>query len=142
MKIPELLIIFGLIAIIFVSGSSFLYSFNLEQPLPEDISKAFNSTYQQIESAKNTVQQNVNTIQQGGPMAILGAFGLAFSGIYFIIATLFTVLVSIPQAVIGAFSYLGNVLGIASTIVYFFIAVVVGLLILKIIEFITGRQFT
>jgi hypothetical protein len=139
MELSELAIIFGIFILIFTLGSMFVSSFGSSVSLPTEISSAWNSTYGQIQSAGQSVSANVATIQGGGISAVAGVFGLAFSGIFYIAATLWSFFVTIPTAVGGAINYLFGAFGLPPVIPAIIIAMLFIVVILKTISFVTGR---
>lgn len=142
MKMPEFSIALAIFLLIFTSASLFLQDFNINVEKPKEVTKAWNEAYEQILAAKKEVDKNYNKITGGGIEAVVGVFGLAFSGIFYIIVSLWAILVSIPSSVVGAFNYVGSVLGVPSQILVIITAIITVVVVLKAIEFLTGRIFT
>lgn len=142
MRMPEFFIALAIFLLIFTSASLFLQDFNINVEKPKEITKAWNDAYEQILAAKSEVDKNYKKITGGGIEAVVGLFGLAFSGIFYIIVSLWAILISIPSSVIGAINYVGSVLGVPSQILVIITAIITVVVVLKVIEFLTGRIFT
>lgn len=142
MRLPEFFILLAIFLIIFTSASLFLQDFNINLNQPSEITKGWNDAYNQIMQLKSEVDTNYQKIKSGGLQAIAGLFGLAFSGIFYIIVSLWAILISIPSSVIGAINYVGSVLGVPSQILVIITAIITVVAVLKAIEFLTGRIFT
>lgn len=140
MRLSELALIFAIFIIAFYAAKNFAFSFGVQQQLPNEISVAWNDTFKNIKTAQSVVQSGVEKIKSKNPWEqITGLFNLAFGGIFYIIATLWDVLISLPQSIFGAVNYLGNVFGIPSEIIGIITGIISVVVVMKAIEFISGR---
>lgn len=139
MKLPEFVIVFGIFIIIFYSLSSFFMNFGIRTSVPSEIMNAWNASMNQLNQANSVLNSTINQIRRGGLEAVVGVFGLAFSGIYYIIVNLYSVFVTIPSAIKGAIEYLGASLGVPSFVINTIISIIIAITIIKLIEFVSGR---
>lgn len=143
MNIKDFALMFGIFILIFYASSSFIQMFNFSYSMPSEISDAWNASMSQTESARSAVSKSVSNIMSGEPLQVMsGIFSLAFNGIFYIIISLWNVFVTIPQSIWGAANYLARSFGIPSVIIDVLISIITVMVILKAIEFITGRYFT
>jgi hypothetical protein len=141
MRLSELAILFGIFVLIFFSASTFLTSFQMEQQLPSDIYAGWNVTKNQVEEAREKLEQSITRFQGANPLQqIANSISIAFGLVQFLAVTAYSTLITIPGAVFGAINYMANYFGIPSSIVGVLIGLLVVVIIIKMIEFVTGRQ--
>lgn len=140
MNVGKIVILFGIFLITMYAGINFVKSFNQESEVPQEILGGWEAGKSQLDSATNIIQSNIAQIKAGGLSAVAGVFGLAFGGIFYIIVSLFTTFISIPQAIFSGINYLGKTLGIPSEIVGIVVAILSVYVTIRAIEFITGRN--
>jgi len=139
MGFKEIILMFGVFLIVFYSASSFILIFNYDVDVPSQIETAWSNSTQQIKNAESMVNENIDAIKAGGINALAGVFGLAFSGLFFVIISLWSTFVSIPTSIFGAINYLANIFSVPTEITTIIITMITVIIILKTIEFITGR---
>lgn len=143
MNIKELAVAFGVFILIFYSAISFVQMFNYSFALPGEIVSAWEASKNQMENARTEITKSVERIQSHNPLEVMqGVFSLAFNGIFYIIISLYSVFISIPQAVWSGMNYLAQTFGVSSSIIGMIISILTIIIIIKTIEFITGRYFT
>jgi hypothetical protein len=141
MKLSELAILFGIFVLIFFSASTFLTSFQIEQELPSDIFSGWNATKNQVEEAREKLNQAITQFQGSNPLQqIANSIAIAFGLVQFLAVTAYSTLITIPSAVFGAINYMANYFGIPSFVVDVLIGILVVVIVIKMIEFVTGRQ--
>jgi hypothetical protein len=143
MRLGEFALIFGIFIIAFYSASSFLTSFNLNNQVEKQeinvITQAWQASQQQLNSSANTVSAAIAKIQSGNILEqALGVLQAAFGTVFYVLLSLWNVFVSIPQAIFTATGYLLHVFGL-DFIQPIIIAIITVIVIIKMIEFITGR---
>jgi len=141
MKLSELAILFGLFVLIFFSASTILTSFQVDQQIPNDILSGWNATKNQVEEARENLNQTITQFQGSNPLQqITNSIAIAFGLVQFLAVTAYSTLITIPSAVYGAINYMANYFGIPSFIVDVLIGILVIVIVIKMIEFVTGRQ--
>jgi hypothetical protein len=143
MRLAEFALIFGIFILAFYSTSSFLTSFNLNNQVEKQeinvITQAWQASQQQLNSSANTVSAAIAKIQSGNILEqALGVLQAAFGTVFYVLLSLWNVFVSIPQAIFTATGYLLHVFGL-DFIQPIIIAIITVIVIIKMIEFITGR---
>jgi len=79
MKMSELAVLFGIFVLIFFSASTFLTSFQVEQQLPSDIFSGWNATKNQVEEAREKLNQTITQFQGSNPLQqIANSISIAF----------------------------------------------------------------
>jgi len=137
----ELAILFGIFVLIFFSASTFLTSFQLEQQLPSDILSGWNATKNQVEEAREKLNQTITQFQSSNPLEkIANSISIAFGLVQFLAVTAYSTLVTIPSAVWGAINYVSNYFGIPDYVTSTVIGLLTVFIVIKMIEFVTGRQ--
>lgn len=140
MKLKDFALMFGIFLITFYAASSFIYSFRMSIEAPSEITQAWNASFAQINQTMQAMSTSMQAINSGGLNAIVGSFGLALSGIYFIIISTANVMLSVPIQVFSAVNYLASTFSIPTQIVYVLVGIISILIIFEIIKFITGRE--
>jgi hypothetical protein len=141
MKMSELAILFGLFVLIFFSASTFLTSFQVEQQLPSDIFSGWNATKNQVEEAREKLNQTITQFQGSNPLQqIANSISIAFGLVQYLAVVAYSTLVTIPSAVWGAVNYMSNYFGIPDYITSVVIGLLTVFIVIKMIEFLTGRQ--
>jgi hypothetical protein len=143
MRMSEFAILFGVFMLVFFSANSFLHAFNLQQTLPQDIQKAWNKSYEQVEKARMTVEEKVNSLTKEEKNLIekmYDNFAIAFGLIQYIAMSVYAVFVSIPTEIFGAIRYMASTLGIDPMIITIVTSVLTVIVVIKLIEFLTGRH--
>jgi len=142
MRISEFAVLFGVFMLVFFSANSFLHAFNLQQTLPNDIQTAWNESYEQVEKARKTVTEKVEKLSKSEGLVdtIVNTLASAFGMIQYIALSLWTVFVSIPSEIFGAFRFLASTFGIDPMVVTILTSIITVILIIKLIEFLTGRH--
>ena len=141
MRMSELAILFGIFVLIFFSASTFLTSFQLEQQLPSDILSGWNATKNQVEEAREKLNQTITQFQSSNPLEkIANSISIAFGLVQFLAVTAYSTLVTIPSAVWGAINYVSNYFGIPDYVTSTVIGLLTVFIVIKMIEFVTGRQ--
>lgn len=141
MNIKDFVVIFGIFLIVFYAGNNVMFSVtNISEDVPDEIFIAWNSSQEQITNARNIVSQNYEKIVSGNLLdKISGSFGVAFGGIFYIIVSLWSVLITMPQQITSAVSYVAYQFGVPEQIIIIITSVVIALVTIRVIEFITGR---
>ncbi|MEM3062680.1 MAG: hypothetical protein QW303_03930 [Nitrososphaerota archaeon] len=140
MELKEFVLMFGIFLISFYACSSFLISFSEEIDVPEEITYAWNASTSQITDISDSINNNINSIRSGGLNAVLGTIGLAFSGIYFIIVSLWSIFIQTPIAIYGGMNYIASSFSIPSEITLIIFSIIGTIILFKLIQFITGRE--
>jgi hypothetical protein len=141
MRLSELAILFGIFVLIFFSASTFLTSFQIEQQIPSDIYSGWNATKNQVEEAREKLNQTITQFQGSNPLQqIANSISIAFGLVQFLAVTAYSTLITIPTAVWGAINYMANYFGIPDYITSVLIGLLVVVVVIKMIEFVTGRQ--
>jgi hypothetical protein len=141
MRLSELAILFGIFVLIFFSASTFLTSFQIEQQLPSDIYAGWNVTKSQVEEAREKLNQAITQFQGSNPLQqITSSIAIAFGLVQFLAVTAYSTLITIPTAVFGAINYVASYFGIPSFVIEVLIGILVVVVVIKMIEFVTGRQ--
>jgi len=141
MRLSELAILFGIFVLIFYSASTFLTGFQIQQDLPQDIYSAWNETKAEVETAQKNLQQKISEFSSANPLQQLAnSISIAFGLVQFLAITAYSTLVTIPSAVFGAINYMADYFGIPSVIVGVVTGLLVVVTVIKMIEFVTGRQ--
>ena len=141
MRLSELAILFGIFVLIFYSASTFLTGFQIQQDLPQDIYSAWNETKAEVETAQKNLQQKISEFSSANPLQQLAnSISIAFGLVQFLVITAYSTLVTIPSAVFGAINYMADYFGIPSVIVGVVTGLLVVVTVIKMIEFVTGRQ--
>jgi hypothetical protein len=143
MRLGEFALIFGIFIMAFYSASSFLISFNLNNQVEKQeinvITQAWQASQQQLNSSANTVSAAIAKIQSGNILEqALGVLQAAFGTVFYVLLSLWNVFVSIPKAIFTATNYLLHVFGL-DFIQPIIVAIITVIVIIKMIEFITGR---
>lgn len=144
MRIGEFALIFGIFLLAFYASSSFLMSFKLENITQKEelntITQAWNASQVQLNQSAETVSSGIAKMQSGNLVEqLLGTLQTAFGTVFYVLLSLWSVFVSIPQAIFGAINYLLTAFGL-SFVKDIIIAIVSVFVIIKMIEFITGRS--
>ena len=141
MRLSELAVLFGIFVLIFYSASTFLSGFQIQQDLPQDIYSAWNETKTEVETAQKNLQQKISEFSSANPLQQLAnSISIAFGLIQFLAVTAYSTLVTIPSAVFGAINYMADYFGIPSVVVGVVTGLLVVVSVIKMIEFVTGRQ--
>jgi hypothetical protein len=141
MKMSELAVLFGIFVLIFFSASTFLTSFQVEQQLPSDIFSGWNATKNQVEEAREKLNQTITQFQGSNPLQqIANSISIAFGLVQYLAVVAYSTLVTIPSAVWGAVNYMSNYFGIPDYITSVIIGLLTVFIVIKMIEFLTGRQ--
>jgi len=143
MKMSEFAILFGVFMLVFFSANSFLHAFNIQEELPQDIQKAWNKSYEQVIEARAKIEERINATmndERNFFEKLYYNFSIAFGVIQYLAISVWTVFISIPAEVFGAIEYLAYSLGIDPMIITILTGVLTVLVVIKLIEFLTGRQ--
>jgi hypothetical protein len=143
MKMSELAVLFGIFVLIFFSASTFLTSFQVEQQLPNDIFSGWNATKNQVEEAREKLNQTVSRFSpENSNLAqqIMNSIAIAFGLVQYLAVVAYSTLVTIPNAVWSAINYMSNYFGIPDYITSVVIGLLTVFIVIKMIEFLTGRQ--
>jgi hypothetical protein len=141
MKISELAILFGIFVLIFFSASTFLTSFQIEQQLPSDIFSGWNATKSQVEEARENLNRTITQFQSSNPLEkIANSISIAFGLVQFLAVTAYSTLITIPSAAWGAINYMSSYFGIPDYVTSVVIGLITIFVVIKMIEFVTGRQ--
>jgi hypothetical protein len=144
MRLAEFALIFGIFLLAFYSASAFLSSFNLNKTVEKQeinvIVQAWEASRKQLNSSAENVSEAVANIKKGNIIdQALNTLQAAFGTVFYILLSLWNVFVSIPQTIFAATGYLLHVFGL-DFIQPIIIAIITVIIIIKMIEFITGRQ--
>lgn len=143
MKLYDFFLIFGIFLICFFSASSFLKAFNINNAAPSEVSSAWADVVEKMNQTTRSIEENRAKIESGNPLEVVsGTFGIAFSGIFYLIFVVFGSLIAIPATFYSAINYIAFVFHIPSEIVVTIIAVIGVYISIKMFEFITGRSLT
>lgn len=136
----------AVLVIIFYAGINYLKIFNVNINLPTELEQSYNAAYQNIQETQKIVTENIKQGESAGlfgnvPLIgdIFRAMSVAFGFINLIAVSLWSVFISIPSAVFISANYIASVLSIPKEIVLVSEAVLIALVVLKTVEFITGR---
>lgn len=139
----ELVIVLGLFMIILYAGINYVKMFGLNFNMPKEIEEGFTKSYEQIKEAQSKVQEIATTQNTTVSVPLVGdiykALSVAFGVVNLIAISLFNIFVSIPSAFFIAMNYVASQLNIPEPIVYIFSAVLISIVVIKTIEFVTGR---
>jgi hypothetical protein len=144
MRIGEFALIFGIFLLAFYASSSFLMSFKLENITQNEelntITQAWNASQVQLNQSAETVSSGIAKMQSGNLVEqLLGTLQAAFGTVFYVLLSLWSVFVSIPQAIFKAINYLLVAFGL-DFVKDIIVAIVSVFVIIKMIEFITGRS--
>ena len=141
MRSSELAFLFGVFVLIFFSASTFLTSFQIEQEIPSDILSGWNATKTQVEEARENLNRAITQFQSSNPLEkIANSISIAFGLVQFLAITAYSTLITIPSAVFGAINFISNYFGIPDYITSVAIGLLTVFVVIKMIEFVTGRQ--
>ncbi|MFH8119977.1 MAG: hypothetical protein QXS37_04200 [Candidatus Aenigmatarchaeota archaeon] len=120
-------------------ASAFYQSYSLSN-IPY-LNKSWGDLTSQVSAARQEVEKNAAQLVSSGNIidAVRNFFGLAFSGVYYVLFSLITIFFSIPAAVISFVESL-SAWGIHSTIVDVIALFITTIGLIKVIEFFFGRK--
>jgi hypothetical protein len=141
MKVSELVLIFSVFLLVFYGASSFLFGFQIKQDAPPEIVSAWNASREQMNMAKAEVEKGKAKLESPNlAEKLIGAIQYAFGAVFYVILSLFSVFVSIPKQVFEGVNYLASTFGIPNVILDLITGIVITILVIKAIEFVTGRS--
>jgi len=139
--IKELALIMIVFLVVFYGMSNFsnaLFGTTIE--VSPEITAAQQATYQQINAMTQKINEDIQKINSGEiTEQIAGTFGLAFTGIFFIIIEAYTIIVSIPASMFEFINYVGATLAIPASIILLITSAITIVVIIAAIMFLTGR---